>query len=75
MQTDNCLDRREFQVDGQLIATEEHTVTSYLLLVHAHLDQSRPYSLGVSDHAWELCRDCMVSHDRARSIDRSIWRL
>ncbi len=50
------------------------TIARYLLLVHAHLDQTRPDSLGLSNHAGKLRVECMVSHDCGRPIDRSIGR-
>ena len=40
------------------------TITGYLLLIHAPSLKTRPHSLGLSNHDWKLCVECMVSHDR-----------
>jgi len=45
------------------------TVACYFLLVHAHLGQSGPDSLGFPDHDRELRVDSMVSHDAGLSIE------
>jgi hypothetical protein len=63
MQRDNSLEETIRDMPYSPGRAETHTISCYLFLVHAHLDQTRPDSLGLSHHAGKLRSESMVSHD------------